>query len=81
MAGIFRVAAYLDVSDEANVLVPVKIHAARCLCCPSRERAFSQQSHVRTLFLMLLCAPYQSARLSDRDGTGYDRSGRSPSTS
>jgi hypothetical protein len=26
----------------------------------------------RALFLMLLCAPYQSARLSDRDGTGYN---------
>jgi hypothetical protein len=28
----------------------------------------------RALFLMLLCAPYQSARLSDRDGTGCNRS-------
>jgi hypothetical protein len=35
----------------------------------------------RALFLMLLCAPYHSARLSDCDGTGYNRSGRSPSTS
>lgn len=35
----------------------------------------------RALFLMLLCAPYQSPRLSDPDGTGYNRSGRSPSTS
>jgi hypothetical protein len=35
----------------------------------------------RALFLMLLCAPYQSARLSDCDGTGYNRSGKSPSTS
>jgi hypothetical protein len=35
----------------------------------------------RALFLMLLCAPYQSTRRSDRDGTGYDRSGRSASTS
>jgi hypothetical protein len=33
----------------------------------------------RALFLMLLCAPYQSARLSPRDG--YDRSGRFPSPS
>ena len=35
----------------------------------------------RALFLMLLCAPYQSLRLSDPDGTGYNRSGQSPSTS
>lgn len=28
----------------------------------------------RALFLMLLCAPYQSTRLSDRDGSGYNRS-------
>jgi hypothetical protein len=35
----------------------------------------------RALFLMLLCAPYQSTRLSDRDGTGCNRSGRSRSTS
>ncbi len=34
----------------------------------------------RALFLMLLCAPYQSTRLSDRDGFGYNRSGRSRST-
>jgi hypothetical protein len=33
----------------------------------------------KALFLMLLCAPYQSLR--DRDGTGYNRSGQSPSTS
>jgi hypothetical protein len=35
----------------------------------------------RALFLMLLCAPYQSASLRDCDGTGYNRSGKSPSTS
>ena len=35
----------------------------------------------RALFLMLLCAPYQSTRLSDRHGSGYNRSGRSRSTS
>jgi len=32
----------------------------------------------RALFLMLLCAPYQSPRLSDPDGTGYNRSGPVP---
>jgi len=35
----------------------------------------------RALFLMLLCAPYQSSRLSDRGGTLYNRSGRSRSKS
>ena len=35
----------------------------------------------RALFQMLLCAPFQSPRLSDPDGTGYNRSGRSSSTS
>ena len=35
----------------------------------------------RALFLMLLCAPHQSIRLSDRNGSGYTRSGRSRSTS
>jgi hypothetical protein len=35
----------------------------------------------RALFLMLLCAPYQSTRLSDRGGTRYNRSDRSRSTS
>jgi hypothetical protein len=35
----------------------------------------------RALFLMLLSAPYHSTRLSDRDGTGYNRSGRSRSIS
>jgi len=35
----------------------------------------------RALFLMLLCAPYQSTRLSDRGSTRNNRSGRSRSTS
>ena len=35
----------------------------------------------RALFLMLLCPPHQSIRLSDRNGSGYTRSGRSRSTS
>jgi hypothetical protein len=35
----------------------------------------------RALFLMLLSAPYQSTRLSDRDGTRYNRTGRFWSTS
>jgi hypothetical protein len=35
----------------------------------------------RALLLMLLCAPYQSARLSGRDRTGYGPPGRSRSNS
>jgi hypothetical protein len=33
----------------------------------------------RALFLLLLCAPYQSTRPSDRRGSGDDRFGRSRS--
>jgi len=35
----------------------------------------------RALFLLLLWAPYRSTRLSNPDGTGYDRSGRTRSPS
>jgi hypothetical protein len=35
----------------------------------------------RALFLMLLCAPYRSSFPRERDGTDYNRSGRSRSTS
>jgi hypothetical protein len=35
----------------------------------------------RALFLMLLCAPYRSSFPRERDGTDYNRSGRSQSTS
>jgi hypothetical protein len=43
------------------------------------RRAAAQYKADRALFLMLLCAPYQSTRLSDREGTRYNRSGRSRS--
>jgi hypothetical protein len=35
----------------------------------------------RALFLQLLYAPYRSIRLRDTNGTRYDRSGRTRSTS
>jgi hypothetical protein len=46
-----------------------------------RNRSAAKYKADRALFLMLLCAPYRSSRRSDRDGTGYNGSGRSRSTS
>ena len=61
----------------------VRVHDRRsgCYARTERSRPDAKYRADRALFLMLLCAPYQSARLSDRDGTGYNRSGQSPSTS
>jgi hypothetical protein len=43
------------------------------------SRSAAKYKADRAIFLMLLCAPYQSTRLSGADGTGYKRSGRSRS--
>ena len=46
-----------------------------------RRRSAAKYKADRALFLLLLWAPYRSTRLSNSDGSGYDRSGRTPSPS